>query len=332
MPHRIANRPLIRLILIAGGGWALLNLAIVQLANGYLPFDRPALTRMPFAWQIAMPSLALIEQFALMVLVAWLTRDYDLEPRLAKVPTGAQARRETVGLLSYAMTAQALGWVIAPLFGFRPFSFHLAGTLFGCSVPPSPGEALLWAGYNFTAYALIPFLWFRRRYDLTELWLVFDRRGRDWTVLLIILVVESCVQLAASPGALATPVALWFKAGPIAFALFMVGTVLPTMVLIYAILIPRYWRLTGSVGVSTVLGGLTYAAMHLVEGWSSFATPNQTILSVLFVFASYTGPGMFKSYVTLRTGNAWVHALGYHAIAPHTLFDTPLVARIFAIQ
>ncbi len=332
MPQRIANRPFMRLILIAGCGWALLNLAIVHLAGGYLPFDRPNLARMPFAWQIAMPSLALIEQFALMALVAWLTRDSDLEPRLAEVPAKAPARREVAGLLVYAMTAQALGWVIAPLFGFRPFSFHLAGTLFGCSAPPSPAEALLWAGYNFTAYALIPFLWFRRRYDLTGLWLVFDPQGRDRALLLIVLALESCVQLAASPAALGTPAALWLKAGPIAFGLFMVGTVLPTMVLIYAILVPRYWRLTGSVGVSTVMGGLTYAAMHLVEGWSSFATPNQTILSVLFVFASYTGPGMFKSFVTLRTGNAWVHALGYHAVAPHTLFDTPLVARIFAIR
>jgi len=39
----------------------------------------------------------------------------------------------------------------------------------------------------------------------------------------------------------------------------------------------------------------------------------------------------FKSFVTLRTGNAWVHAIGYHAIAPHVIADTPLVAKIFRI-
>ena len=48
--------------------------------------------------------------------------------------------------------------------------------------------------------------------------------------------------------------------------------------------------------------------------------------------AGYVGPGMFKSFVTLRTGNAWVHALGYHAIAPHTLVDTPMFAKIFGIR
>ncbi|MGQ7378972.1 hypothetical protein ACTGVF_11310, partial [Streptococcus suis] len=60
-------------------------------------------------------------------------------------------------------------------------------------------------------------------------------------------------------------------------------------------------------------------------------TPEDTALSILFVFLSYTGPGMFKSYVTLRTGNAWVHALGYHAVAPHTIIDAPMIARVFRL-
>lgn len=45
----------------------------------------------------------------------------------------------------------------------------------------------------------------------------------------------------------------------------------------------------------------------------------------------FFGPGMMKSVLTLRTGNAWVHALSYHAVAPHVIVDTPLVVRIFAI-
>jgi len=107
--------------------------------------------------------------------------------------------------------------------------------------------------------------------------------------------------------------------------------VLPTMVLIYAILLPRYLKITGSPALTVILGGLTYALMHLVEGWSSFRTPHDIALSVIFVFVSYTGPGMFKAFVTLRTGNAWVHALGYHAVAPHVLADAPLIATVFGI-
>jgi hypothetical protein len=107
--------------------------------------------------------------------------------------------------------------------------------------------------------------------------------------------------------------------------------VLPTMVLIYAILLPRYLKLTGSAISTVLLGGPTYAAMHLVEGWSAFDSPRHAALSLLFVLFQYFGPGMMKSVLTLRTGNAWVHALGYHAVAPHVIVDTPLVVKIFGI-
>jgi len=121
-------------------------------------------------------------------------------------------------------------------------------------------------------------------------------------------------------------------AAPIAFTLFLLGTVLPTMVLIYAILLPRYLKITGSPALTVILGGLTYALMHLVEGWSSFRTPHDIALSVIFVFLTYAGPGMFKAFITLRTGNAWVHAIAYHAIAPHVIVDTPLIATVFGIR
>lgn len=119
---------------------------------------------------------------------------------------------------------------------------------------------------------------------------------------------------------------------PLSFVIFFVGTVLPTMVLIYAILIPRYLKLTGSATSTVLLGGLTYAAMHIIEGWSTFDSPRHMVLSLLFVLFQYFGPGMMKTVLTLRTGNAWVHALSYHAIAPHVLVDTPLVVKIFGIN
>ena len=45
----------------------------------------------------------------------------------------------------------------------------------------------------------------------------------------------------------------------------------------------------------------------------------------------YTGPGMVKSLITLRTGNAWVHTIAYHVVAPHVIVDTPLVVQAFGI-
>jgi len=316
---------------IAAGvvGWALLNLAVLGLAKGVLPFDRPTMAGMPFALQVAMPTLGLIEQLALMGLVWWLTRRRTAFDMAARAPETAQTWRETLALLAYAMLGQIGGWIVGPALGYRPFSFHLAGSMVGCSTPPSPGEALLWASYNFVVFAVIPYLWFRRTYADRDLNLVSTDRRNDWTV---ILVVESAVQLAAMPGVFKMTPGAFLAAAPIAFVLFFFGTVLPTMVLIYAILLPRYLKLTGSPALTVILGGLTYALMHLVEGWSTFRTPHDLLLSVIFVFVNYTGPGMFKSFATVRTGNAWVHALGYHAIAPHVIVDAPLIAEVFAIH
>ena len=70
----------------------------------------------------------------------------------------------------------------------------------------------------------------------------------------------------------------------------------------------------------------------LVEGWSVFDNARDATLSLIFVFLGYFGPGMIKTFITLRTGNAWVHAIGYHAIAPHVVVDTPLIVKAFGLR
>jgi hypothetical protein len=72
--------------------------------------------------------------------------------------------------------------------------------------------------------------------------------------------------------------------------------------------------------------------LQLFDGWLAFGTPSAVALSVIFLFFQYFGPGMIKTVLTLRTGNAWVHVWAYHAIAPHTVADTPLMVRIFHIS
>jgi len=61
------------------------------------------------------------------------------------------------------------------------------------------------------------------------------------------------------------------------------------MVLIYAILLPRYLKLTGSAISTVLLGGLTYAMMHIIEGWSAFDSPQHVALSLMFVLYQYFG-------------------------------------------
>jgi len=328
------DRPLWRnpLVLLAVIGWAAANCAAVVLADGYLPFDRPALAGASFAAQMAGPSVALLEVFALMGVVWWLTRRRAIPDMAARAPAKTRAAYETVALLAYAMLGQVGGWVVGPALGYRPFSFHIAGTLVGCSTLSSPGEVWTWMGYNFLVFAVVPYLWFRHRYSAVDLNLKSSAPLSDLRVILVVGVIESAVELWAFPGIFKLTTHQLALAAPLSFLVFFLGTVLPTMVLIYAILLPRYLKLTGSTTATVILGGLTYALMHLVEGWSLFATPRLTALSLIFVFLQYTGPGMFKSFVTLRTGNAWVHAIAYHAIAPHVIADTPMIAKVFAIR
>jgi hypothetical protein len=313
-------------------GWAAANGAAIAMAGGYLPFDRPALAGVPFAVQMAGPSVALLEVFALMGVVWWMTRRRVIPDMAARAPAKATTVRETAALLAYAMLGQVGGWLLGPALGYRPFSFHIAGTLVGCSTLASPGEVWTWMGYNFLVFAVVPYVWFRRRYSAVALNLKSSAPRADLMLILVVAALESAVELWAFPGIFKLTARQLALAGPLSFLVFFFGTVLPTMVLIYAILLPRYLKLTGSVTATVMLGGLTYALMHLVEGWSVFATPREAALSLVFVFLQYTGPGMFKSFVTLRTGNAWVHALGYHAIAPHVVADAPMIAKVFAIH
>jgi hypothetical protein len=269
----------------------------------------------------------------LIAVVFLLTRRRVIPDMTARAPERRIALRETILLLAYAALGQAGGWIIGSSSGYRPFSFHIAGTVFDCSVPPAHTEVWIWALYNFLVYTVAPYLYFRRRYSNAALNLFSTDRRNDALIILIVLAIESAFELSLvnkSIFSLSPHQAL--LGAPLSFVIFLIGTVLPTMVLIYAILLPRYLKLTGSAISASLLGGLTYAAMHIVEGSSAFDSPRNVFLSLIFVLFTYFGSGMFKSVLTLRTGNAWVHAISYHAIAPHVIIDTPLVVKVFGIR
>jgi hypothetical protein len=317
---------------IAVASWVVGSLVVLWLAHGALPFDRPAVAHLPFASQMAMPTIGMIEIFALIGLTFYLTRKRIIPDMAARAPERRVALRETVLVLAYAALGQVGGWIVGPMLGHRPFSFHLAGTLYGTTLTQTPTDVWIWASYNFLVFAVAPYVYFRRRYTNTDLNLRSIDRRNDTLLILVILVIESAFEVSVFNGILRLSPRQVLLGAPLSFAVFFIGTVLPTMVLIYAILLPRYLKLTGSAISTVLLGGLTYAAMHIVEGWSAFGSPRDAALSLLFVLFSYFGPGMIKSVLTLRTGNAWVHALGYHAVAPHVIADAPLMVRIFGIR
>ena len=210
--------------------------------------------------------------------------------------------------------------------------FSAPATLYGTDEPVRPAEVFVWVAYNFVVFAVAPYLYFRRRYSATQLNLRSSDRRNDVLVIVVILVVESIVEFIGLSSAIfqlsGRQVAL---GAPLTFALYFLGTVLPTMIFIQCVLVPRYRKLTGSTSTTVILGGVTYTLLHCFDGWLAFSTPSAVVLSVIFLFGQYFGPGMIKTVLTLRTGNAWVHVWAYHAIAPHTIADTPLIVKIFRL-
>ncbi|MBQ1021832.1 hypothetical protein KBX71_28680 [Micromonospora sp. D93] len=314
-------------------GWLALNGAVLLLAPGDAPFDWPAQHDPPSGpGQVIAAQATLVELVLLAAIAYALTRGRPAPMIAERAPTLPTARRETGLVLAYGVLAQIGGLLIGRGLGWHPIGFHLAGTLVGATDPVGPAEALGWATYNVVVYALLPLLWFRRRYSAHQMCLrSADRRG-DAILILVVLVLESLAQWVVlghafaglAPGQLAVGV-------PLTFLLYFAGTVLPTVIFVQSVLVPRYARLTGSTTATIVLGGLTYAALHVFEGWGGFGSPREAMLTILFVLLIYTLPGAFKTWLTVRTGNAWVHAWAYHAFAPHTMHDTGLIVRIFRL-
>ncbi|MDN5913964.1 MAG: hypothetical protein L0I76_02410 [Pseudonocardia sp.] len=322
-----------RSVQLALAGWAVTNLLLLALAGGHLPFHATSLAQPPAATAVLRADAMFVEVFALMVVVHLLTRHRRIPDLAARAPARPLARSETLAVLAYGVLAMAGGYLLGRAFGWHAFSFHLDNMVIRTGQPVVPAEALCWAAYNLVAYAVIPFAVFRRRYSSEQLNLRSSHRRADLVLILVVLALESAVQLSlASPSILDLSPHQALLGAPLTFVLGFAGTVLPTMVFVYCILTPRYLRLTCSVPATVILGGLTYALLHLFDGWTAFAGPTDALLSVLYLLLFYTAPGMFKTFLTLRTGNAWVHVWAYHAIAPHTLIDTPMMVKVFGIR
>lgn len=320
-------------VLLAVLGWLLANVLVLAVGPDTLPFDWPAVADRSAAARLIDANVGLLEVFLLMGVAYALTRKRVRPDLAARAPERAIALRETRWLLAYGGLGLLGGFVLARAFGWHPFGLHLAGTLYGTHEHIEPAEAITWAGYNLVVYAVVPLLYFRRRYSAEALNLTStDRRG-DLRLIGAVLLIESVVQiLVLQPQILDLDGRQLLFGAPITFVLFLAGAVLPAMVFVYGILVPRYLRLTGSTATTVILGGLTYAALHIWDVWTVFTSPGNAVLSVVFLLLTYFAPGMIKTVLTVRTGNAWVHVWAYHSLVPHTLVDTPHTVGVFGIR
>lgn len=313
-------------------GWILANL-VVAASGGTLPFDWPARAGLETSEILVETNLALLQVLLLMGVVWWLTRGRE-DLRIAeRAPQRHVAVRETLGLLAYGACGLLGGFLLARGLGWHPFGLHLAGTIFGTHAHLDRAEVLTWAVYNFLVYAVVPLAYFRRRYSSTALGLRSTARRNDLLVIAVVLALETWFQvLVLQPEILDLPAGLLARGAALTFVLYLFGAVLPAMVFIYAILIPRFLRVTRSATATVLCGGLTYAGLHLWDAWTVLSSPRSAVLSLIFLVLTYLGPGMIKSFLTLRTGNAWVHVWAYHALAPHTLIDTPHIVQVFRLR
>jgi hypothetical protein len=312
--------------------WAV-SVAFVALSVRTLPFDWPGMADMSIGYQLLSAHLQIVWVFVLIGVALFVTRHRPVIDLAARAPASAVNRAELLCLVAYAVAAQLMGLGLGRLFGTYPLSAHLPGTVFGISTVVSPLDVYAWVAYNFVVYALIPYVVFRARgYSDTALSLTSADLRQDVLLIGVILVLESAFELVLVPNLFKLGVRQLLEGMLAAFVIYFVGTSLPIMVFIYAILLPRYLKLTGSLVTTVILGGATYAVVHWFEAWTLWNSLENVLLSVIFLMFQYFGPGMVKSVLTIRTGNAWVHVWCYHSIAPHVLLDTPLIVRIFGIR
>jgi hypothetical protein len=324
-------------ILVTIGLWALGTLAIFPLSQGTLPFHLPLYQAkgVPYLGPIIGSEGTLFIALAMIGLIYLITLRRPMPDIAARVPSVAVARAETLGLVGYGIVALLGGALLGHLVGHYAISLHMPGTLFGLSGRYTPEEAIVWASYNFVAYAVLPFAYFRwrRGYTREQLSLCSNNLRADILLIVVVFLAEALIELTTLSSAIfsLSGTQLVFGAG-LTFVLYFFGTVLPIMIFIYSLLLPRYLKVTNSVALTIILGGLTYAAVHVGDSWTDYSSLSNGLLSLLFVTLQYVGPGMVKSVLTLRTGNAWVHVWAYHAFAPHVLIDTPTVVAIFQLR
>jgi hypothetical protein len=329
LPRLLAERS----VQVTALAWLAVNAILLTFGADTPPFDRPGVAGESFVDAVVAANVALIEVFFLMAVVYALTRTRARPDLAARAPARDTARRETLLLVAYAILGQVGGVILGRALGWHSFSLHVVGTLYGTHEVVEPTEVVGWAIYNCALYAVVPYLVFRRHYSAASLNLRSSDLRNDLIVVVAVLAIESLFQLFAFSSAILqlAPRELLLGA-PLTFVIYLIGTDLPIMIFVYGILVTRYLKLTESVPSTVILGGITYTLMHLFDGWTAFTSPGSAALSVAFLFLVYFGPGMIKTFLTVRTGNAWVHLWAYHAIAPHTLLDTPFIARVFGIR
>jgi hypothetical protein len=311
--------------------WVLISLGVLWLCHGTMPLQIGPAPVNP-AGQVIFSSIALLFLVLEAGLVALITRRRPLPDLAERAPERGVALRETLFLWLYGGMVLLAGRFIGIHYFGEAIAMHLNGSLVGATRVQSPNEVYTWAAYNGILLGLVPYVVFRLRgYSNQQLNLKSSNLKNDVIVILVVLAIGCVLDLTMGPNITQLTHRQQIVGGLITFVVHMFGTDVPIMIFIYSILVPRYARLASPV-TAFLLGAASYPAMHVFESWTRYDSLSHSVLSVIVVFLFFFPPGVMKSFLTMRTGNAWVHMWGFHAISPHVTVDTRLIVRDFGIR
>src|SRR5580658_5747515 len=311
--------------------WCLLSAAAILLCRDGVPLDRPELAGIPPVTEVLNNSIGLFSIVLLIGIVSFLA-SHRPAPNLAeRAPERGIALRETLAVWFYGAVVLFAGRIIGQHYFGEGIALHLNGCLFGATHVQSPAAVYTWAAYNGIFLALLPYLIFRWR-GYTRL--ALNLRSANWkndTLIIAVVMLIGCAYELAGPNIFQLTPHQQLVGGALSFVLHLSGTDLPIMIFIYAILLPRYARLF-SPPVAFLAGAVSYPLMHVFESWTRYDSLYHAAVSVIIVLLTFFPAGVMKSFLTFRTGNAWVHMWAFHAITPHVMVDTRLVVQDFKIR
>jgi hypothetical protein len=264
-------------------------------------------------------------------LVMLLTRKRPVPDLAERAPESSIARRETLAMWAYVAVVMVAGRLIGQhLFG-EGIAMHLNGSLVGATRVQSPTEVYTWAAYNGILLALIPYLVFRMRgYSNQQLSLKSANLKSDLLVIIVVLAFSVGIDMMG-PNIFQLTRHQQLVGGLMSFWFHLFGTDLPIMIVIYSILMPRYFKLFSPM-TAYLLGAVSYPTIHIFESGTRYDSITAAAMSLTFVYLLFIPAGLMKSFLTWRTGNVWVHVWAYHAISPHVTVDTRLIVSDFGIK
>ena len=323
------------------------------MSSSLLPSQRPTVRLNPYllgvtlVWAVAMlyllffadlsrlrygeqePTLYLLGQVATLpfvLVMLFLAKRTGLEPIDHTSDLGLTRTRallETVWLFAYMFATIGVGMSLN-IHTHIHFGAFADGTqsVLGRGALTS---TLLWVGYNFFVYALLPLAFFMgvRGYSAKRLLLGFPkpRTFVPFAVVVGVLGVAPFISQAFWSTPLLGHLLTWL--------IYSLGTLLPVAIFTQALLAPRLAFLARSWVTGAVLTGVAYMLFNLNEYFLEWSSAPEIGLSLTWLLAGDLFYGVIKGVSTLALGNAWMHIFTTHTFH---LGDAPLVARVFGLR